>query len=48
MKLDITTMTQEQLESFTNAIRGSVEDLKKSNDEWEQEETLKSLYHENP
>ena len=48
MKLDITKMTQEQLESFTNAIRCSVEDLKESNDKWEQEETLKNIYHENP
>ena len=48
MKLDITKMSLEELENLTNALRGSVEDLKKSNDEWEQEETLKYLYHENP
>ena len=48
MKLDITTMTPEQLENFISALRGSAEDLKESNDKWEQEETLKSLYHENP
>ena len=48
MKLDITTMTKEELENFISALRGSAEDLKKSNDEWEQEETLKNIYHENP
>lgn len=48
MKLDITTMTKEELENFISALRGSAEDLKESNDKWEQEEILKDLFHENP
>lgn len=48
MKLDITKMTKEELENFISALRGSAEDLKVSNDKWEQEETLKNIYHENP
>lgn len=38
----------ENMKKQIEILREATEELKKDNDRWEQEETLKDLYHTNP
>ena len=46
--IDITKASLEELEEFVQALRDIHEIVEEFNNKWEQEQTLKDLYHTNP
>ena len=46
--IDITKMSIEELDEFVNFLKDSHEIINELNEKYDQDETLKDLYHENP
>ncbi len=46
--IDITKMTVEELEEFVCFLRDTHEIIDELNEKYDQDETLKDLYHTNP
>ena len=46
--IDITKMSIEELDEFVTFLKDSHEIINELNEKYDQDETLKDLYHENP